>query len=96
MGQSIQEWTKQNLWKTAFKNLKEYALGRPYTFKFFEGCLSQILLGPFLNTLSQMLVWNYQFVFVKEIGYSVIFLLLIGLIKKIFSRKVRYLPCSIQ
>ena len=61
MGQSIQEWTKQNLWKTAFKNLKEYALGRPYTFKFFEGCLSQILLGPFLNTLSQMiLLWIYS------------------------------------
>ena len=22
LGQGIQEWTKQNLWKTAFKNLK--------------------------------------------------------------------------
>ena len=28
--------------------------GRPYHFKFFKGCLPQILLGPFLNTLSQM------------------------------------------
>ena len=27
-------------------------LSRPYPFKFFKGCLPQILLGPFLNTLS--------------------------------------------
>ena len=25
---------------------------RPYNFKFFKGCLSQNLIGPFLNTLS--------------------------------------------
>ena len=29
-------------------------LGRQYHFKFFDDCLPQILLGPFLNTLSQM------------------------------------------
>ena len=28
---------------------------RPYHFKFFKGCLPQILLGSFLNTLSHML-----------------------------------------
>ena len=27
---------------------------RPYLLKFFKGCLPQILLGPFLNTLSQI------------------------------------------
>ena len=27
---------------------------RPYPFKFFKGCLRQILLGPFLNTLSHI------------------------------------------
>ena len=27
-------------------------LGRPFHFKFFKGCLPQILLGPFLNTLT--------------------------------------------
>ena len=27
---------------------------RPYPFKFFKGCLPQILLGPFLNTLSHI------------------------------------------
>ena len=26
MGQGIQEWSKQNLWNTAFKNLKWYGL----------------------------------------------------------------------
>ena len=29
-------------------------LGRPYHFKFFKDCLPQILLGPFLNTLTQI------------------------------------------
>ena len=33
-----------NFWRTAFKNLKGFAL--------LKGCLPQILLGPFLNTLS--------------------------------------------
>ena len=32
-------------------------LGRPYHFKFFKGCLPQILLGPFLNILPY--VWHY-------------------------------------
>ena len=33
-------------------------LSRPYHFKFFKGCLPQILLGPFLNTLSQIFYPN--------------------------------------
>ena len=41
MGQDIQQWTKQNLWKTAFK-------------KIFKGCLLQSLLDPFLNTLTHV------------------------------------------
>ena len=39
------------------KNLKWYDLPkqtRPYHFKFFKGCLPKILLGPFLNTLTQL------------------------------------------
>ena len=31
-------------------------LRRPYHFKFFKGCLPQILLSPFLSTLSDMIV----------------------------------------
>ena len=30
------------------------SLGRPYHFKIFKSWLPQILLGPFLNTLTQM------------------------------------------
>ena len=38
------------------KHLKGYGLlSRPYPFNFFKGCLPQILLGPLLNTLFQML-----------------------------------------
>ena len=28
--------------------------GRPYPFKFFKGCLPQILLGSLLNSLSRL------------------------------------------
>ena len=34
------------------KKLKGYGLSRPYPFKFFKGCLPQILLSPLLNILS--------------------------------------------
>ena len=33
------------------------SLSRPYLFKFFKGCLPQIVLDPLLNTLSQILVY---------------------------------------
>ena len=33
--------------------------GRPYHFKFFKGCLPQILLGPFLNTLTQLTYFKH-------------------------------------
>ena len=36
------------------KNLKVYGLLEQYHFKFLKDCLPQFLLGPFLNTLSQM------------------------------------------
>ena len=45
IGQSIQEWTKQNLWMTAFKKFEVI-----YLLQIFKGCVSQILLCPFLNT----------------------------------------------
>ena len=45
-----------NLWMTAFIKFEAVwsALDIPYLFKFFKGCLPQILLGPFLNTLPQI------------------------------------------
>ena len=41
--------------------------GRPYHFKCFKGCLPQILLGPFLNTLPQIYMplkisWNWMII----------------------------------
>ena len=35
--------------------------GIPYHFKFFKGCLPQILYGSFLNTLTQIIVWYHPF-----------------------------------
>ena len=56
MGQCIQKWTKYFV-KTAFKKfevIRTVCLSRPYHFKNFKGCLPQILLDPFLNTLFHM------------------------------------------
>ena len=50
MKQSIQEWTKVNLWKTAFKKFGGIS------FKLFKGCLQQILFSLFLNTLSHIFI----------------------------------------
>ena len=44
MGQGIKEWTKQNLWKTAFKKL-EVISSVLYSINF---------LGPFLNTTTHI------------------------------------------
>ena len=51
------------LWGKVFKNgpaFKKFegvwSAGRPHSFKFFKGCLPQILPGPFLNTLSH--IWS--------------------------------------
>ena len=51
MGQSIQEWTKQILWKTVFEKFQ--GILRPL--QFFKGCIPQNLLSSFLNTFSQIL-----------------------------------------
>ena len=59
MVNSILEWTKQNLWKTALYGLygiwsaMEYGI-RQTPFKFFKRCLPQILLGSFLKIFSHM------------------------------------------
>ena len=33
-------------------------LGRPYHYKFFKDCFPEILLGPFLNTLTHLKLNN--------------------------------------
>ena len=50
--------------KTAFKKFALKCLCRPYPFKIFKGCLPQILLGPFLSTLSHIkLKKNFLLIF---------------------------------
>ena len=43
-------------------------LDRPYHFKFFKGCYPQILLGPFLNTVTKIF---YNAVCNKTMAFSV-------------------------
>ena len=50
------------MWKTAFKKYEWYGLLRPY-FKFFKGCLRQISLGPFKNTLSHITILVASYIF---------------------------------
>ena len=58
MRQNIQEWTKQNLWETAFKKFEEImSVLTDISLQIsYKGCLPQVLLGPFLNTLSQITI----------------------------------------
>ena len=35
-------------------------LNRPWQFKLFKGCLPQILIGPFLNTLSRIYIQSQK------------------------------------
>ena len=62
IGQGIQEWTKKNLWNTVFKKIEVIMiiLSRPYNFKFFKGCLSQILLDPFSNIFTHITLSNIE------------------------------------
>ena len=55
MGSSPYEF-RHHIWGKVFKSgPSKICLGRPYPFKFFKGCLPQILLGPLLNTLSHII-----------------------------------------
>ena len=49
-----------NLWKTSFENLKEYALLKQTISLQIKGCLPQISLGPFLNTLAHKTKFNFS------------------------------------
>ena len=66
LGKSIQEWTKQILWKTAFKIFQGIWSASA---KF---CLPQNLLSPLLNTLSEItmaLLRTIQYIF-KSVRYD--------------------------
>ena len=49
------------------------ACGRTYSFKFFKGCLPQILLVPFLNTLPQMIYWVLKISALHALSLTTVF-----------------------
>ena len=57
----------------SISNVKEFnhqcsvCLSRPYHFEFFKGCFPRISLGPFLNTLSNIL--HKGSLFGKSLGF---------------------------
>ena len=54
-----------------WRDMVRLSLSRPYHFKFLKGCLPQILLCPFLNTLSHIFDWalyKSEFRFVPQIS----------------------------
>ena len=52
----FKNWPSKICDRQPLKILKLWS--RPYHFKFFKGCLPQMLLGPFLNTLTHTWVWR--------------------------------------
>ena len=65
MGQGIQEWTKQSLWKTAFNKFEVIimvCLGRPYDFKSFKSWKLLIIKLPVIsnNTGTKKMWWGNQ------------------------------------
>ena len=68
LGQRIKDWTKKNLWKTAFRRFEgiwpslinvmiSVWWSRPYPINFFKACLPQILLGPILRIFKNGKIW---------------------------------------
>ena len=67
MGQSIQEWTKKNLWKTAFKKFEVICLPQQsISLNFFKILSLAILPGPFVNTLPHIFFTRQCQKFSKE------------------------------
>ena len=76
------------MWNTAFKN---YEVKAPCYLKTFKDFLPQSLLGPFLNTLSQLATLS------KEIHYEHFFFLKFSQCKLAFQENCLYLQffCSV-
>ena len=66
--------------KQPLKNLNS-ALSRPYPFKFFKGCLPQILFGPFFNTLSHMSHMSYIWNALKRVNWFTLVLTVVFFIR---------------
>ena len=68
-------WSNTSIWVTVFKNGPIKIRGsRPNHFKLFKGCLTQILLGLFLNTLTYMELHDRVVLYVICILYVSYFL----------------------
>ena len=64
----LKKMRSKDKWVKAFKNGSSKICGRQplknskwHHFKFFKGCLPQVLLGPFLNTLTQIFLLTVVF-----------------------------------
>ena len=58
--ESIQEWPSEICATQSLKILTKYPI------KFFKDCLLQILLGPFLNTLSHLCLSLHMYIHKKS------------------------------
>ena len=68
-------WSNTSIWVTVFKNGPIKIRGStPNHFKLFKGCLTQILLGLFLNTLTYMELHDRVVLYVICILYVSYFL----------------------
>ena len=67
-------------------------LSRPYHFKFFKGCLPQILLGPFLNTLTHLFL---NFIILMAFLLQTYIRNIINWVSKLFLRSM-YLELWLQ
>ena len=70
MGQSIQKMDQVKFVEDSLRKVWSdmVCLSRPYNFNFFKGCLPQISLGPFLNTLPHIFISNVSNVFLQSIS----------------------------
>ena len=68
MGKNMEEWTKSNLWTTAFKKFETVwcILNRLYQFKFTEGSHPRFFLNSFLNALSRFYLKRNRVVMTVE------------------------------
>ena len=65
----ISKYSKYSKVTLEYKN----GLGRPYHFKIFKGCLPQILLGPFLNTMTHFSLYINSLTYLHYIHANLLF-----------------------
>ena len=71
-------------------------LSRPYPFKFIKGCLPKILLGPFLNALSQIEFYLKLLLHFFFFLFAILVLLILLKVSKYGVSSDPYFPVSGQ